>query len=158
MIGKIVSIKNSIVYVQLTINIYQSENLISKNVTFGDRYIGEVTAVSNSIMEVSLIGEIVSNKFIPGSVNIPPVILNNEENKVVVKETNKEKHDVKVIDDTLKITLINDKELIDYIGINIYELKVDIYLSNSSYNDLLINNSIGDINIPNYYITWRATF
>ena len=78
-------------------------------------------------------------------------ILNNEENKVVVKETEKEKHEVKVIDDTLTITLINDKELIDYIGINFYELKVDIYLSNSSYNDLLINNSTGDVNIPNYF-------
>ena len=32
MIGKIVSIKNSIVYVQLAINIYQSDNLIGKNI------------------------------------------------------------------------------------------------------------------------------
>ena len=78
-------------------------------------------------------------------------ILNNEENKVVVKETEKEKHEVKVIDDTLTITLINDKELIDYIGINFYELKVDIYLSNSSYIMCCvlasrINNSKEDIN------------
>ena len=78
-------------------------------------------------------------------------ILSSEENKVVVKETDKEKHDVKVIDDTLKITSINSKEFIDYIGINFYELKVDIYLSNSSYNNLLINNSTGDIYIPNSF-------
>ena len=72
MLGKIVSVKNGIVYVQLSIDIYQVDNMVGKNITFGDRYIGEVTAVSNSIMEVSLIGEIVNNKFIPGSVNIPP--------------------------------------------------------------------------------------
>ena len=56
MIGKIVSIKNSIVYVQLSVNIYQIDNLIGKNMTFADRYIGEVVGASNSIIEVLLIG------------------------------------------------------------------------------------------------------
>ena len=41
MIGKIVSIKNGTVYVNLTINIYQIDNLIGRNVTFANRYIGE---------------------------------------------------------------------------------------------------------------------
>ena len=72
MIGKIVSIKNSIIYVQLTINIYQSDNLVSKNVTFGNRYIGEIISVSNSMLEISLIGEIVNGKFIPGGISMPP--------------------------------------------------------------------------------------
>jgi len=71
MIGKIVSIKNSIICVQLTINIYQIENLVSKNVTFGDRYIGEVSGVSSNMIEVTLIGEIVNKKFIPGSIGVP---------------------------------------------------------------------------------------
>ena len=72
MLGKIVSVKNGIVYVQLSIDVYQEDNLMGKNVTFGDRYIGEVTAIYNSMLEVSLIGEILSSKFIPGSVNMPP--------------------------------------------------------------------------------------
>ena len=71
MIGKIVSIKNSTVNVGLSINIYQVENLIGKNVTFGNRYIGEVVGVSSSILEVTLIGEIVNNMFISGSVAVP---------------------------------------------------------------------------------------
>ena len=71
MLGKIVSVKNSIVYVQLGINIYQSENLIGKNVTFDDRYIGEIINASNTVIEVSLIGEIVNNSFVPGSIGIP---------------------------------------------------------------------------------------
>ena len=72
MIGKIVSIKNSIVCVQLSINIYQIDNLIGKNVTFADRYIGEVTGATSNMLEVTLIGEIVNKLFIPGSVSVPP--------------------------------------------------------------------------------------
>jgi len=72
MIGKIVSIKNSIVYVQLSINIYQTDNLIGKNVTFSDRYIGEITSASSTMIEVTLIGQILNNSFIPGSMGIPP--------------------------------------------------------------------------------------
>ena len=71
MIGKIVSIKNSVVYVQLSINIYQTENLIGKNVTFDNRYIGEVSSASATMLEVTLIGEIMNNSFIPGSIGIP---------------------------------------------------------------------------------------
>ena len=71
MIGKIVSVKDSIVFVQLTINIYQTGNLIGKNITFADRFIGEVTAASSTMLEVTLIGQIVNNRFIPGSLNIP---------------------------------------------------------------------------------------
>ena len=71
MIGKIVSVKNCLVYVQLSINIYQIENLVGKNVTFGDRYIGEVTSVSSSMIEVTLIGEIINGIFVPGGMGIP---------------------------------------------------------------------------------------
>lgn len=71
MIGKIVSVKNGIVCVQLTINIYQTENLVSKNITFNDRYIGEITGVSSNMLEATLIGEIINKKFIPGSIDMP---------------------------------------------------------------------------------------
>ena len=72
MIGKIVSIKNGMVYVQLGINIYQTENLIGKNVTFGDRYVGEIVNMSSTVMEVNLIGEFINNIFIPGNLTMPP--------------------------------------------------------------------------------------
>lgn len=71
MIGKIVSIKNSVVGVMLSINIYQVDSLIGKNVTFGNRYIGEVIGATNNMLEVTLIGEIVNNRFIPGSISVP---------------------------------------------------------------------------------------
>ena len=72
MIGKIVSIKNGIVYVNLAINIYQVDNLIGRNVTFGNRYIGEISSISSNMMEVNLIGEITNNKFTPGNLLMPP--------------------------------------------------------------------------------------
>ena len=72
MIGKIVSIKDSTVYIQLSINIYQTENLLSKNVTFDDRYIGEITSLSSTMAEVNLIGEIINKSFIAGSLGVPP--------------------------------------------------------------------------------------
>lgn len=72
MIGNIVSVKNGIVCVQLSINIYQIDNLIGKNITFNDRYIGEVAGASSNMLEVILIGEIINKRFIPGSVSVPP--------------------------------------------------------------------------------------
>ena len=72
MIGKIVSIKSGIVYVNLSINVYQIDNLIGKNVTFNNRYIGEIGAMSASTMEVNMVGEIVNGAFIPGNLSMPP--------------------------------------------------------------------------------------
>lgn len=72
MIGKIVSIKNGIVYVNLAINIYQTDNLIGRNVTFANGYIGEIASMSATVMEVNLIGEITNNRFTPGNLLMPP--------------------------------------------------------------------------------------
>ena len=72
MIGKIVSIKNGTIYVKLSINIYQVDNLIGKYVTFANRYVGEIDNMSDSFMEVSLIGEIVNNVFLAGNISMPP--------------------------------------------------------------------------------------
>lgn len=72
MIGKITSIKDAKIYVSLTINIYSVDNLIGKNITFNDRFIGEVINISNTIMEVSLVGEIINGKFIAGNNSMPP--------------------------------------------------------------------------------------
>jgi len=71
MIGKIVSIKNSNIYVNLSINIYDIKNIIGKYVTFSDRFIGEIVSMSNSLMEVSLVGEIINNFFVTGNLTMP---------------------------------------------------------------------------------------
>ena len=71
MIGKIVLIKDSVISVSLSINVYQCENLIGKNVIFNNRFVGEIVTVSGNMLEVILIGEIVNNAFISGTFNYP---------------------------------------------------------------------------------------
>ena len=72
MIGKIVSIKNGVIYLNLSVNIYNLPNLIGLNVTFDNRYIGEINNISGSYAEITLVGEIINNVFVPGNNSMPP--------------------------------------------------------------------------------------
>lgn len=74
MLGKIIAINESIVSVQLGINIYDYDALIGKNVIFKDNDIinvGEVTSISNNVMQVVLVGEIKNNNFVFGDIAKP---------------------------------------------------------------------------------------
>lgn len=74
MLGKIIAINESIVSVKLDVNIYDYDGLISKNVVFKDKEtinIGEVIAIGNGIMSVTLVGEIKNNKFMFGDITKP---------------------------------------------------------------------------------------
>ena len=67
MLGKIIAINDNIVSVQLQVNVYDYDGLIGKNVIFKDTSftnIGEVIAIGNGIMQVSLVGEIKDGKFL----------------------------------------------------------------------------------------------
>ena len=74
MLGKIIAINESIVSVKLDVNINDYEGLISKNVVFKDTdtiNIGEVIAIGNGIMQVTLVGEVKNNKFMFGDITKP---------------------------------------------------------------------------------------
>jgi len=74
MLGKIIAINESIVSVKLDINVYDYDGLIGKNVVFKDVTsinIGEVIAIGNGIMQVTLVGEIKDNRFIFGDISKP---------------------------------------------------------------------------------------
>ena len=71
MIGKIVRIKDGLIYVQLAINVYSMPNLIGKNVTFDNRYIGEIISMSSTELEINLVGQIVNGMFLAGSAVMP---------------------------------------------------------------------------------------
>ena len=73
-LGKIIAINDSIVSVRLDVNIYDFNGLIGKNVVFRDvdfSNIGEVIAIGNGIMQVSLVGEVRGNKFLFGDITKP---------------------------------------------------------------------------------------
>ena len=74
MLGKIIAINDNIVSVQLQVNVYDYDGLIGKNVIFKDTSftnIGEVIAIGNGIMQVSLVGEIKDGKFLYGDISKP---------------------------------------------------------------------------------------
>lgn len=83
MIGKIASIKNSIIYVSLSVNIYTVDNLINKNIIFDNRYIGEVIGASGNFLEVSLQGEIINGVYVNGSLSVPKF---SSECRLITKE------------------------------------------------------------------------
>lgn len=69
MIGKIYSIKENKVLVNLAIDISSQENLINVHVIFenGDKKIvGEIQKIDTNTAEIGIVGEIVDDKFIPG--------------------------------------------------------------------------------------------
>lgn len=74
MLGKIIGITDNIVSVSLSINIYDYDSLISKNVIFKENgiiNIGEVIGIDYNIMRVTLVGEIRNNKFLYGDITKP---------------------------------------------------------------------------------------
>ena len=74
MLGRIIAINDNIISVQLSVNIYDFDALIGRNVIFKDTNminIGEVIAIGNGIMQVSLVGEIKNNSFLYGDISKP---------------------------------------------------------------------------------------
>lgn len=74
MLGKIIAINESIVSVKVEVNVYDFDGLIGKNVVFKDTetmHIGEVLAIGNGIMQITLIGEVKNNRFLYGDISKP---------------------------------------------------------------------------------------
>ena len=69
MIGKIFSVEENNVMVNLTIDITSQANLINVHVIFEDgekKIVGEILNINANIAKIGVIGEIVNNNFIPG--------------------------------------------------------------------------------------------
>ena len=69
MIGKIFSIEENYVMVNLTIDISSQTNLINVHVVFEDgdkRIVGEIININANIAKIGIVGEIVDNRFVPG--------------------------------------------------------------------------------------------
>ena len=63
-------------------------------------------------------------------------------------EKEKEKHSVAVLNDTLNINVIDQREWFDFICINSVSPKITVYLPEIHYSTLLVDESTGDIEIP----------
>lgn len=70
---------------------------------------------------------------------------------VVCNEQKNLNHLVKVEDNTLFIEVVDMRKWYEYIGINFNTPKITIYLPKGEYSNLLVDNSTGDIKIPNHF-------
>ena len=96
MIGNVIDIGKTKVIVNLVINDEQKKNIINYHVAFDNdnaTVIGEITSIDKTKAEISLVGEIKNNKFIPGISKkpfymAPCRIINNTELPIIVGNTN----------------------------------------------------------------------
>ena len=68
--------------------------------------------------------------------------------KVVCHEQSKMKHYVSVDDETLKIRLTDERKWYEHIGIGWGQSKITVYLPETAYASLSIQESTGKVNIP----------
>jgi len=74
MLGKIISVIGDSVRISLTTNIYDLDNLMGKNVIFENgeiKIVGEILEGDSTYLDINLVGEMINNKFIYGSIVKP---------------------------------------------------------------------------------------
>ena len=67
--------------------------------------------------------------------------------RVVCYEEGNMKHSVSVQDGTLTVSVVDDREWYEHIGINLHSPKVTVYLPETEYASLVIKGSTGDVEI-----------
>lgn len=72
--------------------------------------------------------------------------------RVVCYEQKKTRHEVAVVDSTLTIRTIDEREWYEYIGISFDKPSVTIYLPQDAYSVLTVEESTGDVTIPDGFI------
>ena len=75
------------------------------------------------------------------------VLSNDGMCRVACYEEAKISHSVEVQNGTLTVNVVNNKKWYDYIGVNIDSPKITVYLPESEYSSLIIEESTGDIEI-----------
>lgn len=81
------------------------------------------------------------------------LVSENNECKVVLNETEKEKHTVEVVDNTLKINIRDERKWYEHITFFSFgQAKITVYLPKSAYGTLTVNQDTGDIKLPSSFI------
>lgn len=134
MLGKTISIDNNKIIVKLEINVYETNNLMGKNVVFEDNsttVIGEIISVNNNVMTVSLLGELRDNKFVYGDITKPSF---NSKCRLI---TNKE------LDVIFNNNAVNNMVIGKSFIYNDYDIKLDINTFFSNHFAILGNTGSG---------------
>ncbi len=127
MIGKIFSIEENYVMVNLSIDISSQTNLINVHVVFEDgdkKIVGEILNINSNVAKIGIVGEIVDNRFVPG-INKKPAF----KSKVRI-----------IVMDELYLVLGNQKVVDNtqvYLGLSTVYAN---YRINANINDLFSNH------------------
>lgn len=108
MLGKIIGVEENTVFLQLSVDINQFENLINVHVIMEDekrKIIGEIIDIKNGIASINLLGEIIGEKFVFG---------------VIVKPSF-----------SSSVKLISKEKIPMIIGVENYRENKDLYLGSS---------------------------
>ena len=131
MLGKIVTIEDNTVCVNLDVDINKVENLISLHVLMKDKkrnIVGEITDIKENVAYINLIGEIVDDKFVFGVIRKPSF--------------------------SSKVTLIDPSKINKIIGVDNYSEDKDLYIGESPiYEGVKIG-----VNIDSFFNSHFAIF
>ncbi len=83
--------------------------------------------------------------------NVTLAISNDNQCKVECFEEEKVKHSVKIQNNTLTISAVDNRKWFDYVGINFQTPTIKIYLPKNTYLSLSIANKTGNIDLPNNF-------
>ena len=86
MLGKIISIIGDMVRIKLEANLYNMDNIMGKNVIFEEttkKIVGEIQEGDYTYLDIILVGEIVNNKFLYGSISKPSF---KDQCRIITKE------------------------------------------------------------------------
>ena len=92
MLGKIVYISNNMPHVKIPPNVKVSTNLMNMHVIFEDekkKVLGEIDDISQDLIKIRFLGEIVNNQFVGGVIRKPTIesnvrMINSEELKLII--------------------------------------------------------------------------
>lgn len=106
------------------------------------KYVTNIHEVSDAFRDISIITDTADVAFLPSE---------DDSCRVICHEEVRAKHAVAVENGTLRICVENEKQWYDYVGITMGTPKLTIYLPETDYGALVIDESTGEIVIPDAF-------
>lgn len=112
------------------------------NYFYGSSFVTNTHELSDEFNDISLCIDTADIVFLPSE---------DGKCKVVCYERENQKHSVSATDGTLTVTLVDTRRWYEYISWSFASPKITVYLPEAEYSLLLIEESTGDIEIPNHF-------
>lgn len=104
-----------------------------------DKYVTNEYEITDSFKNISVKTVTADIIFLPSFDN---------DTKVICRERINVKHTVEVKEDTLNISVVDNRKWYEHISINFETPKITVYIPNGEYYDLFIKDTTGDVTVP----------